>query len=132
MVVRLILYQGVLMSKVLLSFMALTLCGCVDLGRVSLHPETKTVYIDGHKNSVENCLSAAARGQKLYLEKDDPLHGGINRFYLKDTNDENVAWVETARFSHRQTSVDFYYAPHVPEIVGTINTMIAQCQNALE
>ena len=119
------------MNKTIISVMAVMLCGCVDLGRVGIHPELKTVYFDGQKQIVENCLYSAALSQTLSLTKDDPLPGGTDRYDLQDANYENVAWVDVSPFGKKQTSVDFYYAPNAPDVHKSILSMISTCQNHL-
>jgi hypothetical protein len=93
-----------LMNKTIISIMAVMLCGCVDLGRVGLHPELKTAYFDGQKHIVESCLYSAALSQKLSLMKDDSLPGGTERYDLQDANYENVAWVDITPSGEKQTS----------------------------
>ncbi|EPZ6101364.1 hypothetical protein ACX6VJ_001448 [Klebsiella variicola] len=115
------------MRKLPLVLIILTLSGCVDLGRVGMHPDLKTAYFNGHQNAVENCLYDAALNQKLSLMKDDPLPGGTKRYNLQDANYEDVAWVEVSK-SGDQTSVDFYYAP---DVRSSIFAMIDQCQKSL-
>ena len=117
------------MNKTIISIMAVMLCGCVDLGRVGLHPELKTAYFDGQKHIVESCLYSAALSQKLSLMKDDTLPGGTERYDLQDANYENVAWVDITPSGEKQTSAYFFYAPHDPDVHKSILSMIAKCQN---
>lgn len=119
------------MNKTAISIIAVMLCGCVDPGRVGIHPELKTAYFAGQKPAVENCLYSAALSQKLSLMKDDPLPGGTQRYNLQDANYEDVAWVDVSSFGKKQTSVDFYYAPHAPDVQRAILSMISSCQNDL-
>lgn len=120
------------MNKAVISILAIMLCGCVDLGRVGIHPELKTVYFKGQKHSVENCLYSAALSQKLSLMRGDPLPGGTDRYDLQDANYEDVAWVDISSFGRKQTSVNFYYAPNAPDVHKAISSMIAICQKELE
>lgn len=119
------------MKKLIVSSCIFALCGCVDTGRVGMHPEMETAYIDGHPAKVEKCLSGAALAQRYTLVKDDPLPDGSKRFNLEDTNSEVVAWVESSAFNDQQTMVQFYYAPNAPEVQSAISTMISQCKNVL-
>ncbi|MEZ3498743.1 hypothetical protein [Pantoea sp. KPR_PJ] len=112
-----------------LAISSLLLCGCVDLGHVTRHPETTTGYLSGHRDAIEQCLEGVAAEQRLLLEADDPLPGGVDRFNLLNPQSEVVAWVEVAKFSQRQTSVQFYYAPDDPHLSRAVATMIAQCDN---
>ncbi|HBM3061562.1 TPA: hypothetical protein LVL72_004882 [Klebsiella oxytoca] len=105
------------------------LCSCVDLGRVGIHPELKTTYIDENKNTVEACFYSAALQQHLSLSLDSPLPQGTDRYRLKDKNSQIVAWIEMGTFGHQQTSVDFYYAPHAPDIHKAVTAMIGQCKS---
>lgn len=55
------------MKKIIIALSISLLGGCVDMGRVGLHPTTKTAYFNGHPFQVESCLSVAAQDQRLYL-----------------------------------------------------------------
>jgi len=103
------------------------LCGCANLGQVTLHPETTTGYFSAHRTGVEQCLETEALNQRLRLEADDPLPGGVDRFNLLNAQAEVVAWIEVAGFSHHETSAQFYYAPDRPAIAQAVATMIARC-----
>lgn len=94
------------MKKIIIALSISLMGGCVDTGRVGLHPTTKTAYFDGHPFQVESCLSVAAQDQRLYLEQDEPLPDGTKRYNLEQDN-ETVAWVEIAKFSPHQTSATF-------------------------
>lgn len=118
------------MKKIIIALSISLLGGCIDMGRVGLHPEMKTAYFDGHSYQVESCLNVAAQDQKRYLEQDDPLPNGMKRYNLEQNN-ETVAWVEIAKFSHHQTSATFYYDPKAPDISTVISAMIAQCKRSL-
>lgn len=111
---------------------AFLLSGCVDLGHVTLHPTTQTGYFTGHRYGVEQCLEVAALNQQLRLERDDPLPGGTDRFNLLNSRSEVVAWIEVAKFSRRETSAQFYYAPQEPEISSAVTALIAQCGSLRE
>lgn len=119
------------MKRIFSTLLIFTLCGCVDLGRVGLHPDMKTVFFDGHQNEVENCLYAVASGQHLSLTSDDRHANGMRKFRLQDANDQDVAWIDVSVFSSRQTSVDFFYAPASPDVSTAISAMIAQCKKSL-
>lgn len=104
------------------------LSGCVDKGRVGLHPETRTAWFDGHPYQVESCLTEMAQNQRAYLEQDDPLTDGTKQYNLEKDN-ETVAWIEIAKFSHHQTSATFYYDPKAPDISALVSGMITNCKN---
>lgn len=106
---------------------ACVLSGCVDVGQVTLHPETTTGYFSGHRYRVEQCLEGVAASQRHLLQPDDPLPDGSHRFNLLNAQSEVVAWVEVGHFSAGQTSAQFYYGPNHPETKATISTMIARC-----
>jgi len=118
-------------NKIFLSILAFALCGCVDLGLVGIHPELKTVYFDGNKHDVESCFQYAVFKQKMSLTVDDPLPGGTERYNLKDTNYNDVAWIDITDSGKFQTAVNFYYAPHSPDIHQVISGMISLCQKRL-
>ncbi|WP_444878182.1 hypothetical protein [Citrobacter koseri] len=119
------------MNKIFLSILVLTLCGCVDLGRIGMHPELKTTYFNVNKHEVESCLEYSAFKQKLSLTVDDPLPGGTDRYNLTDAGYNDVAWVDISNFGDKQTSVSFYYAPHAPDVHKAILSMISVCQSNL-
>lgn len=111
--------------------MIFLLSGCIDLGRVGIHPELKTIYFKSHTNAVANCLYSAALKQELLLIKDDPLPGNTSRFNLQDEHYDNVAYVDISPSGENQSSVDFFYAPHAPDVHNAIVSMIAQCEREL-
>lgn len=115
------------MNRLIIALGVSLLSGCVDMGRVGLHPETKTAWFDGHPYQVESCLNEMAQNQRAYLEQDDPLPDGTKRYNL-EKNNETVAWIEIARFSHHQTSATFYYDPKAPDISALVSAMIADCK----
>lgn len=117
------------MKKIIIALSISLLGGCVDMGRLGLHPTTKTAYFDGHPFQVESCLSVAAQDQRLYLEQDEPLPDGTRRYNLEQ-DDETVAWVEIAKFSHHQTSATFYYDPKASDISTEVSGMIARCKTS--
>ncbi|NEG63860.1 hypothetical protein GQQ23_16125 [Pantoea agglomerans] len=117
------------MKKIIIALSISLLGGCVDMGRVGLHPTTKTAYFDGHPFQVESCLSVAAQDQRLYLEQDEPLPDGTMRYNLEQ-DDETVAWVEIAKFSHHQTSATFYYDSKASDINTAVSAMIARCKTS--
>lgn len=119
------------MNKIFLSILVLTLCGCVDLGRIGMHPELKTTYFNGNKHEVEICLEYSAFKQKMSLTADDPLPGGTERYNLMDASYNDVAWIDITDSGSHQTAVSFYYAPHSPDIHKTISGMISRCQKHL-
>lgn len=118
--------------KMICVFIALfTLCSCVDLGRVGIHPELKTLYFDENQSAVADCLFSSALKQKLDLIPDDAaLSEEVNRFSLRSKKDNaDVAWVDlSSSTGAKQTSVNFYYAPHAPDVHRAIVSMISQCQ----
>lgn len=123
--------QGLDMKKMVINIMGLVLSGCMDLGRIGIHPELKTTYFNGHKNAFENCLYSAALAQHLSMMTDAPIPGGIDRYILKDANYEDVAWVEISLLGNNQTSVSFYYAPNAPDVHKAILYMISQCEHEM-
>lgn len=114
------------MSAVLFIFFV---AGCVDLGKVGLHPELNVVYINGQPSEVADCLYSAAISQGLYLARDDRLSDGTARYTLQDSQYESVANVELSRFSQDQTSVYFYRAKEAAT-GSAIAKMTEQCKNA--
>lgn len=117
------------MKRTIITLSLVLLGGCVDMGRVGLHPEMKSAYFDGDSYQVESCLTAAAQNQQVYLEQDDPLPNGGMRYNLMQEN-ETVAWVEVEKFSHHQTSATFYYELKAPDISTVVLTMIAACKRS--
>ncbi|MCX3309265.1 hypothetical protein ORN12_09675 [Pantoea vagans] len=115
------------MNRLIIALRVSLLSGCVDMGRVGLHPETKTAWFDGHPYQVESCLNEMAQNQRAYLEQDDPLPDGTKRYNL-EKNNETVAWIEIVRFSHHQTSATFYYDPKAPDISALVSAMITNCK----
>lgn len=115
------------MNRLIIALSVSLLSGCVDTGRVGLHPETKTAWFDGHPYQVESCLTEVAQNKQSYLEQDDPLPNGTKRYNLEKDN-ETVAWIEIAKFSHHQTSATFYYDPKAPDISALVSAMIAACK----
>jgi len=119
------------MKKAQIIFMVFASCGCVDLGRIGMHPELKTAYFDGNQHKVATCLYSAAISQHLFFMEDDPFPDGSQRYNLQDANYVDVAWVNFSTFNSKQTSVDFFYAPHAPDVTSAINAMISECKNSL-
>ncbi|WP_307570196.1 hypothetical protein [Pantoea anthophila] len=117
------------MKKSIIALSLILLSGCVDTGRVGLHPQVKTAYFDGHPWQLESCLSEAAQNQQLYLSQDEPLPGGTKRFNLEQDG-ETVAWVEIARFSRNQTSATFYADPKASDIQAAISDMVTACRTS--
>lgn len=118
------------MNKVIIIVICM-LSGCVDLGRVGLHPEGKSEYFVGERSEVENCIESSATRLNLSIMLDDTLPGGTKRYNLRDTNDELIAWIEISDFNSGQTDVDFFYAPHAPDVKNAISRMIQQCKHSL-
>lgn len=119
------------MNKLIMIMIVLITSGCVDLGRIGIHPELKTVYFNGHKNALEDCLYSAALTHHLSMLTDDPLPGGTDRYNLQDADYEDVAWVDISPFGNNQTSVSFYYAPNAPDVNKAILFMISQCEHEM-
>lgn len=119
------------MKKLQIFFMIFASSGCVDLGGIGMHPELETAYFDSNQEKVADCLYSAALSQHLSLMKDDPLPDGSQRYNLQDANYEDVAWVDFSTFDSKKTSVNFFYAPHAPDVTSAINAMITQCKNSL-
>lgn len=117
------------MKKIIIALSISLLGGCADMGRVGLHPETKSAYFNGHPFQVESCLNVAAQDQRLYLKQGEPLPDGTKRYNLEQDN-ETVAWVEIAKFSHHQTSAIFYYDPKASDISTAVSAMIARCKTS--
>ncbi|MBV4368115.1 hypothetical protein ACMGGR_18865 [Erwinia sp. BNK-24-b] len=115
------------MKKLSVAFSLLLLCGCVDMGRVGMHPELKSFYLDGSPHEVAGCLYSAASHQHLFLERDDPLPGGTRRYKLKDTDNEDVAWVEISSAPHKQSHVNVYQAREA-DVRTAVSAMVARCQ----
>lgn len=118
------------MKKAILVLGLIMLAGCVDTGRVGLHPQLKTAYFNAHPYQVQSCLYAAAISQHLYLDRDDPLPGGAQRFNLQQGDGTVIAWVEIGRFNPSETSVNFYYDTQAADIRAAVTAMIAECKNA--
>lgn len=116
------------MKKTCLLLLTFLLSGCIDPVPGGLHPELKVAYFDGHKQLVENCLYDSAISQHLSLIPSDLLPGGSDRFYLQNSRMENVASLDVSDFGNNQTSVDFFYAPHTPELQSAISAMITYCK----
>jgi hypothetical protein len=70
----------------------------------------------------------ASSREHLSLEFDDTLPDGSERYNLKDSDYTDVAWVEISKFSGKQTSVEFYYAPHDPGLHKSILSIVDQCK----
>ena len=51
----------------------------------------------------------------------------IDKYNLMNTENTTVAWVEISNFNGRQTSVEFYYAPHAPDIHRSVTTIAERC-----
>ncbi|EKZ5697278.1 hypothetical protein REY30_004022 [Klebsiella quasipneumoniae] len=103
------------------------LSGCVDLGDVGIHPEEKTYYVNQEKSQVVDCLHYAATKENLSLEYDDTLPENVYKYNLINTEPTAVAWVEISKFNSRQTSVEFYYAPHAPDIHRSVAAIAERC-----
>lgn len=116
------------MNKLLILFPALFLSGCVDLGKIGTHPEVASFYINHSKSQVADCLIYASFREHLSLEFDYTLPDGSERYNLQDSDSNDVAWVEVGKFSRKQTSVEFYYAPHEPGLHKSILSIVEQCK----
>jgi len=116
------------MKKTWLLLLTFLLSGCIDPVPGGLHPEVKVAYFKGSKQAVENCLYDSANSQHLSLIPDDPLPGGSDRFHLQNSRLENVASLDVSDFGVNQTSVDFFYAPHIPELYAAVSAIIAHCK----
>ena len=120
------------MKRISLCLFSCFLCGCVDVGQVSLHPQTTTGYFSAQRGEVESCLENEALRQQHQLQRDDPLPGGADRFNLLNPQSEVVAWIEVAPFSNRETSAQFYYAPDKPETKSVVAALISRCGSSRE
>lgn len=119
------------MKKVCVALSILTLCGCIDMGRVGFHPVSRMVDFDGHQNDVANCLQDSAVNQHLSMNYSDMISGGTTRYKLKDANYEDVAWIDLSESKRKEVTAFFFYAPDSPEIKTAILAMISQCKNSL-
>lgn len=118
------------MKKIILLLMLSITAGCVDTGRVGLHPHLQTAYFNAHPYQVQSCLFSAAINQHLSLERDDPLPGGAQRYNLEQGDGTVIAWIETDKFNHSETSVNFVYDAQAADIRAAVATMIAECKSA--
>lgn len=116
------------MNKLLILFPALWLSGCVDLGKIGAHPDVASFYINQNKSVVADCLIYASSREHLSLEFDDSLPDGSERYNLKDSESIDVAWVEVSKFSGKQTLLQFYYAPHEPDLHKAILSIVDHCK----
>ena len=119
------------MKKIILLLILVVTAGCVDTGRVGLPPHLQTAYFDAQPFQVQSCLFSAAINQHLSLERDDPLPGGAQRYNLKQGDGTVIAWIESDKFNHRETSVNFFYDAQAADIRAAVATMIAECKNAV-
>lgn len=119
------------MKKIIIGIVFIMLCGCVDLGRIGIHPELRTINMKGDKYAVENCLHSAGLLQNLSLIKGIPFPGGTERYDLQDSNYESVAWVDVSSHGEKQSSVNFYYLPGAPDAHKAVVSMISQCRDDL-
>lgn len=87
----------------------------------------KTYYVNQGKSRVVDCLHYAATKEKLSLEYDDTLPENVYKYNLINTETTAVAWVEISKFNSRQTSVEFYYAPHAPDIHRSVTAIAERC-----
>ncbi|BDO02950.1 hypothetical protein [Klebsiella quasipneumoniae] len=114
--------------KILLMLPSLfLLSGCVDLGDVGIHPEEETYYVNQGKNQVIDCQQCAASKANLSLELFFIRIENIDSTLFLNTENTTVAWVEISNFNGRQTSVEFYYAPHAPDIHRSVTTIAERC-----
>jgi len=113
--------------KKLLVVSLVLLSGCVDLSRVGMHPAMKETELKGNPPEVVGCLFSAALGQRLRLERDDPLSADIERYNLTTRNGDKVAWIEVSAAPRKRSNVSFYYAK---EASAAVSAMIAQCEDA--
>jgi hypothetical protein len=111
------------------------LAGCVDLGKVSLHPQLKQFWFSANMDSTYRCLDGEAMINGLRLEEDDPLPGGSRRFNLEDRDSLVVAWLDMTPFgqsTHKQTSVDLFYGHNDPQTEQQLMAMMTQCKKTLD
>ncbi|QPG28476.1 hypothetical protein IV493_06560 [Pantoea sp. SM3640] len=116
------------MKRFITAVSIMILCGCVDVGRVGLHPDIKTAYYKGHVYQIESCLISTAMAQNLTLEEDAPLSGGTKRFNLVQSGNTVIAWIEIYRSDIHQTSTVFYYDSHAPDINTAVSAMMNTCK----
>lgn len=119
-----------LMKKTVLVVALMMVAGCVDTGRVGLHPQVKTAYFNAHPDQVQSCLYSAAISRHLYLDQDDPLPGGTQRYNLEQGDGTVIAWVEIAKFNHSETSTEFFYDPHAADVSASVAALIDECKKA--
>lgn len=116
------------MQKFPVLFLMFLLCGCVDMGRVGLHPDVKTASIEGRKAAVEDCLLYEARKQNFVVEEDSPLSNDTDRFNLEDSSNTLVGWIEVSSSGKHTTDVDVFYAPNAPEVKKAVTTILSHCK----
>lgn len=116
------------MKKLLLLCPFLWLGGCVDFGKIGTHPEVASYYFNRPKSQVADCLIYSSYRERLSLKFDDTLPDGSERYNLQDKDSIDVAWIEVSQFSGKQTSVEFYYAPHDTQLRKSIISIVDQCK----
>ncbi|EQA1624823.1 hypothetical protein V5K00_RS22215 [Enterobacter asburiae] len=116
------------MNKTFMLFPALFLSGCVNLGKIGTHPDVASFYINHTKSQVADCLIYASSKEHLFLEFDEFLPDGSEKYNLQDKDSTDVAWVEVSRFSGKQSIVEVYYAPHDLKLHESILAIANQCK----
>lgn len=111
------------------------LAGCVDLGKVGLHPQLKQFWLSANMDRTYRCLDDEAMLNGLRLKEDDPLPGGSRRFNLEDRDGIVVAWLDMTPFGQsggKQTSVDLFYGRNNPHTEQQLMTIMTQCEKTLD
>ena len=110
------------------------LAGCVDMGKVGLHPQLKEYWFSVNTNTTYRCLDSEATLNSLRLEEVAPLSDGSRRFELYDKADVMVANLDISPFGQpvgKQTSVDLFYGRNDPQSARQLMAMVVQCQKKL-
>ncbi|ROP59406.1 hypothetical protein EDF81_2208 [Enterobacter sp. BIGb0383] len=107
------------------------LSGCVNLGKVGMHPQLKTSSFSASMDRTYRCLDSEAIRQALRLTEDDRLPGGGRRYNLLDQHNAVVAWLDM-NSSGKQTSIDLFYGRSEPQTERQLLTMVKQCQRELD
>lgn len=119
------------MKKIILLLMLPVTAGCVDTDRVGLQPHLQSACFNAHPYQVQSCRLSAAINKRLSLDRDDLLPGGAQRYNPEQRDGTFIAWIETGKFNHSETRMNFYYDLQTADIRASVSTMIAECKNAV-
>lgn len=111
------------------------LAGCVDMGKVGMHPQLKEYWFSANTDTTYRCLDSEATLNGLRLEEGDPFPSGSRRFELYDKADVMVAHLDISPFGQpadKQTNVDLFYGRNDPQSERQLMTMMARCQKELD